>query len=204
MAKTRLRGQRHQRFPRKMSRPNYTAAYMTGHSIPGCAGLSFSQRQFQAQSPIPIELWQAWNFPYHPTEAFPESYPLLAASWNNLMHFLTAQRRCFPRLYRDAVVECFSEYRKIILIAYSCGFELLRQLDLPPNLLSRIHVFACGPVSFGRPLVASLCIVQGKQDIFSRLFHRRVDYRCACGHLNYLESAETMRHFQAFCAEVLS
>ena len=186
-----------------MNDADYTAAFMTGHSVPGCTGLSAVQRAFQQRSGLPMENWQPWNFPYHPTQEFPEAYPLIAASFNNLRHFLASRGAAFRTEHQAAVSELFMRHEKVLLVASSCGLELLRNLELPTEVLRRVHVFACGPVSLGLPAVASLCRVQGHWDLLSRVFHPQVEHRYHCGHLEYLEHPETMRYFNRYCQEVL-
>ena len=144
-----------------------------------------------------------WNFPYHATFAFPERFHLLRASLNNIGHFLFSQLSMFRSQHRPAVVELFARYDRIILLATSCGLELLRNLQLPAEVRQRVHVFACGPVSLGLPEVASCLMIQGEDDVISRCFHWRVRHRFPCSHMGYLLAPETLRLFDQFCREAL-
>ena len=186
-----------------MSSPNYCAAFLTGHSVPGCTGLSHAQRDFQHRSALPSSHWLPWNFPYNETGPFPEPVPLFAASVHNLRHYLRSRRDEFRRQHRQAVIERFSRWPTVILLAGSCGLELLANLELPHETLARLHVFAYGPVSRSVPAAASCRLVQGRGDWLSRCFHRRVDHRIDCPHLGYLDAPETLALFNAFCRKAL-
>lgn len=177
---------------------NHVAAFITGHSVRGCTGLSREQRAFQENSAVPGEKWLRHNFPWHETFPFPDAAPLLTASWNNGWCFLSSRRPLFEEIHREAVVERFAALDAVILLAGSCGLELLNNLHLPGQTLDRIHVFAYGPVSRRRPATASCLVVQGERDWISRGFHRRADRRYPCSHLGYLRSPETLRHFDEF------
>ena len=186
-----------------MTPPSYRAAFLTGHSVPGCTGLSREQREFQRRSAVPASHWLPWNFPYHETHPFPEPVPLLSASVNNLRHYLGSRREGFRRRHRDAVMERLSPWPVVILLAGSCGLELLANLELPKELLGRLHVFAYGPVSRRLPGAATCRLVQGQRDWLSRFYHRRVDHRIDCPHMGYLTAPETLPLFDAFCHDVL-
>jgi len=185
-----------------MSGGSYIAAFITGHSMGGCTGLSEEQLGFQVRSGIPREHWLPHNFPYQ--ESFPFRMPnLLAASFNNSVHYYTSRWRGFRERHRDAVAEVFSRHEVVILLAGSCGLELLNNLELPADVLRRVHVFAYGPVSRALPETASRMMVQGQGDFISRAFHGKVDHRYPCSHMGYLESPETLRLFHLFHRRVL-
>ncbi|MGV3662571.1 MAG: hypothetical protein ACO1TE_20470 [Prosthecobacter sp.] len=177
---------------------SFIAAYITGHSVPGCTGLSREQVDFQQRTDIPAEQWLPHNFPYHATFPFPDPFNLLSASWNNVLHYSRSRFASFAKTHRGAVAQVFEEYDSILLLAGSCGLELFNNLDLPAELRRRTHVFAYGPVSRRPPDVASHLIVQGKHDWLSRFYHRRVDHRYACPHMGYLLAPETLRLFNEY------
>lgn len=177
------------------------AGFLTGHSVPGCTGLSPAQRDFLFRSAVPAACRLVHNFPWHETEPFPERIPIATASWNNVRHCLGSLGAGFRKRHRDAVVARFADCDAVLLLAGSCGLELLDNLDLPEETRRRLHVFAYGPVSRRRPEVASLRLVQGRRDRISRLFHRQVDHLLPCGHLDYLERPETLALFDGFYRE---
>lgn len=181
-----------------MSDRRFIAAFITGHSVRGCTGLSQKQQSFQQRSGLSAEHWLPHNFPYKPTFAFPERFPLLRASVNNARHYFASRRPSFARQHGAAVNAVLQPYDTILLLAGSCGLELFNNLRLADGLRSRIHIFACGPVSRRRPEVASCVMVQGTGDWLSRLCHRTVDHRYECSHMGYLDHPETLRLFQEY------
>ncbi|HEY1051833.1 MAG TPA: hypothetical protein VGE39_18810, partial [Prosthecobacter sp.] len=130
-----------------MSTGRFIAAFITGHSVRGCTGLSQEQRDFQQRTDIPAEQWLPHNFPYHATLPFPEPFNLLRASVNNVLHYSRSRFASFAKAHRDAVSQVFANYDTILLLAGSCGLELFNNLHLPEPLRQRIHLFAYGPVS---------------------------------------------------------
>lgn len=179
------------------------AAFITGHSVRGCTGLTPAQLEFQRRSCLPPDRWLPCNFPYVRTGPFPAHVSLLSASLNNILHCLSSLTPQFRARHRDAVLRVFDGHDPVILLAGSCGLELLNNLHLPRPLLQRLHVFACGPVSRRLPSTASCRIIQGEHDLLSRCCHRNAHHRVPCSHLGYLAAPETLRHFNAFCAAVL-
>lgn len=181
-----------------MTSQNYMAAFITGHSVRGCTGLSSTQVAFQQRSMIPEERWLKCNFPYIPTTPFPDSVPLLTASLNNAAHYMFSRGQRFRKQNQQAVVSAFADVDCIILLAGSCGLELLNNLALPAELRRKMHVFACGPVSRAMPEVASFYSAQGIHDWISRAFHRQANLRFPCSHMNYLNSPITLSAFNSF------
>jgi hypothetical protein len=182
---------------------NHIVGFITGHSVRGCTGLSHEQREFQRRSAVPQANWLQHNFPWQETFPFPEPFRLLSASLNNVRHYFRSRTPGFRDQHRPEVLARFAQYDAVILLAGSCGLELLNNLELPAEMRQRLHVFAYGPVSRCRPEAASSFLVQGRGDVISRAFHRHVDARFPCPHMGYLESAETLRLFDAFYRRVL-
>lgn len=180
------------------------AAFITGHSVRGCTGLSREQRDFQTRSRVPAACWLPWNFPWVETFPFPETFHLLRASVNNVRHYLASRKPAFAEKHRADMERVLSRHDKLLLVAGSCGLELLNNLHLPAELRSRIHVFACGPVSRQRPEVASFFIVQGQHDWLSRWYHPQADARIRCPHMGYLAAPETLRLFDAFYEQIIT
>jgi hypothetical protein len=185
-----------------MTSGSHIAAFITGHSVRGCTGLSADQFDFLRRSELPDEQWLPCNFPYH--ETFPFRSPnLIRASLNNSCHYYFSRFSGFRDRHRDQVIGIFSGYEKVILLAGSCGLELLNNLELPDDIRSRLHVFSYGAVSRELPDTASHLMVRGSQDFISRIFHRHADHCYASSHMGYLRSPETMRLFNSFCRRTL-
>lgn len=186
-----------------MNSRTHIVAFITGHSVRGCTGLSREQIDFQQRSQVAQEHWVPHNFPFQETFAFPESVGLLRASLNNVRHFVESMLPAFQRRHRAQVIKLFAAHEAVILLAGSCGVQLLHQLDLPAEILRRVHVFAYGPVSFQRPSTASLFVVQGKNDLLSRCFYPAANHRLVCSHMDYLRAPETLALFHSFYRRVL-
>jgi hypothetical protein len=183
---------------------NHIVGFITGHSVRGCTGLSREQREFQQRSAVVAENWLQHNFPWQETFPFPEPFRLLSASLNNVRHYFYSRTPQFLEQHRSQAMAKFADYDAVILLAGSCGLELLNNLELPEEIRQRLHVFAYGPVSRLIPGVASSFLVQGTYDVISRLFHSRVDVRFPCPHMGYLAADKTLRLFNEFYLKVLS
>lgn len=179
------------------------AGFITGHSVPGCTGLSREQQDFQCRTEIPPECWLQHNFPWHDTFPFPEPFRLLSASVNNVRHYLRSRRPSFAQTHRDAATELLAPYDAVLLLAGSCGLELFNNLQLPAEMRKKMHIFAYGPISRRLPGVASHLIVQGQHDWLSRFYHPRADHRYPCPHMGYLEAPETLRLLNEYHRQIL-
>lgn len=179
-------------------------AFLTGQSARNRTALDESQRRFLAGLPVGGDVVKLdVNFPYHP-DTLPYASPALpVASWNNIVQYVRSRSASFAALHREQVLAAFCGYSRVILLAGSCGLELLANLALPPEFLSRTHVFAYGPVSRSVPRCATLEIVQAKKDFISRRWHRRADHHVDCGHMGYLESPEIRALFLDFYHRVM-
>ena len=180
------------------------AGFITGHSVPGCTGLSRVQRDFLDGTQVPESCRLEHNFPWIESPSFPGKISLATASWNNVRHCLASLGTAFRRRHRDEVIARFDPFDAVVLLAGSCGLELLDNLDLPGATRERMHVFAYGPVSRRIPRVGSVWLVQGNRDFISRAIHRRVDHVVPCGHLDYLETPGTLALFDEFYRRVTS
>lgn len=179
------------------------AGFITGHSVPGCTGLSREQQDFQRRTEIPPACWLPHNFPWHETFPFPEPFRLLSASVNNVRHYLRSRRPSFAEAHREAAMKILAPYDAVLLLAGSCGLELFNNLRLPEEVRSKVHLFAYGPVSRRLPEVASHLIVQGRHDWLSRLYHPETDHRYPCPHMGYLEAPETLRLLNEYYRQIL-
>jgi hypothetical protein len=187
-----------------MSLGKFIAGFITGHSVPGCTGLSHEQADFQQRSLIPAEQWLPHNFPWIETFPFPERWNLISASFYNIAHYLSSRRPDFALDHCDAVTSLLSRYEAILLLAGSCGLELFNNLQLPETLRRRIHIFAYGPVSRHMPDVASHLFVQGTHDWLSRFYHPKVPHRYPCSHMGYLQAPETLQLFNDYQRKVMT
>lgn len=184
-------------------RRSLALAFCTGQSRPGRTALSPAQASFLEALPLAGVERIPVNFPYHADPAPHLEAPLLRASVANGLQYLRSRSPGFRERYRPALEAVFEDYAQIVLLAGSCGLELLRNLELSPAFRRRCHVFAYGPVARGRIECASLCLVQGGADLLSRWYFREVDHRIPGGHLAYLEQPETRVHLLDFCRRVL-
>ncbi|MES2597693.1 MAG: hypothetical protein V4662_20270 [Verrucomicrobiota bacterium] len=183
---------------------SFIAGFITGHSVPGCTGLSREQKDFQRRSGIPLEHWLQHNFPWNETFPFPEPFRLLSASANNVRHYLRSQEEKFAADNREAVTKLFTPYDSVLLLAGSCGLELFNNLQLSNELRRKIHIFAYGAVSRRLPEVASHLLVQGRHDWLSRFYHPRADHRYPCAHMGYLEAPETLKLLNEYHRQILN
>ena len=177
-------------------------AFLTGHSVRGCTGLSSLQLDFQRRTSLPLEQWLPYNFPYVATHPFPEATGLLAASFNNGWHFWSSRFKAFGRRYRAPVTAAFGGADRVLLVAGSCGLELLDNLGLEPEVLARLHVLALGPVSRRLPAVARCHRVQGRWDRLSAWYHPQVEQVIPGGHLDYLARPEVLAAFEHMLADL--
>ena len=164
-------------------------AFLTGQSDPGRCALSPLQSAFLDALPVPEAARVRLNFPYVAGPAHRE-VALLRASWNNVRQYLASRRPEFGARHRPAVLALLERAERTLLLAGSCGLELLANLDLPAATLGRVDVVAYGPVGRHQPACSSL-LVQGRRDWVSRVWYRGpVDARIDCDHLGYLETRE--------------
>lgn len=159
-------------------------AFITGRSQPGNTSLSPDQRAFmtaleQEGEGIPV------NFPWAVQHNAWQTTPLLRASMNNARDYLASRRPAFVRTYQAEALTLLASADHTLLLCGSCGLELFNNLQLPASVMSRVSLFAFGPVARRRPECRHL-LVQGRQDWISRLWFRDVDEYIACGHMNYL------------------
>jgi hypothetical protein len=182
-------------------KPPLQIAFLTGQSNPGNAALSPLQTSFLNALPAPDEWKVQVNFPYPDIPQSFQRTPLPTASLHNLSLYLRSRLPTFAATYRPAVLTQIGRAERTLFLAGSSGLELLVNLHLPPPALSRLHVFAYGPVARRLP-PCDLRIVQGRDSI-SRLFFRGVPKakinRVDCDHLDYLRDPAVL----ALCVEYL-
>jgi hypothetical protein len=161
------------------------AAFLTGQSDPDRCALSPQQAAFLAALPLPDEARVALNFPYDPATGPHRETALLPASWNNFSQFLGSWSGGFAARHRPAVEALVDRAERTVLLAGSCGLELLARLDLDAARLARIHAVAYGPAALRWPGCA-ITVVQGRRDWISRPLTPRADAWVDCDHLGYL------------------
>lgn len=127
--------------------------------------------------------------------------PLLKASVHNSVQYLLSRRPFFSERYQAVVLALLSRHPHTVLLAGSCGLELLNNLYLPPAWLTRISVFAYGPVARHRPACRHV-LVQGRHDGISRLFFNSAHHRVDCGHMDYLQQEAVVSLCDSFLDQV--
>ena len=162
-------------------------AFLTGQSDPARCALSPQQRAFGQALLAPGRVLHPCNFPYD--AATPDHQPaaLLAASWHNTRHYLRSRDPGFAATHGPALAQLLQAAPHTLLLAGSCGLELLANLELPPALAQRCSVLAYGPVARRAPRVAQLQVLVGRQDWVSRLGWRGARQWIDSGHMDYLQ-----------------
>ncbi|WP_295516187.1 hypothetical protein [uncultured Stenotrophomonas sp.] len=162
-------------------------AFLTGQSDPARCALSPQQRAFGQALLAPGRVLHPCNFPYD--AATPDHQPaaLLAASWHNTRHYLRSRHPGFAATHGPALAQLLQAAPHTLLLAGSCGLELLANLELPPALAQRCSVLAYGPVARRAPRVAQLQVLVGRQDWVSRLGWRGARQWIDSGHMDYLQ-----------------
>lgn len=169
------------------NRTRLQLAFLTGQSDPARCALSPQQRAFGKALLAPGRVLHPCNFPYD--AATPDHQPaaLLAASWHNTRHYLRSRRPGFAAAHGPALAQLLQAAPHTLLLAGSCGLELLANLELPPALAQRCSVLAYGPVARRAPRVAQLQVLVGRQDWVSRLGWRGARQWIDSGHMDYLQ-----------------
>lgn len=185
-----------------MSIPSLQVAFITGRSMPGNLALSPEQQAFLAQVTPPGALPVYANFPWEGGQAGWQPTGLLRASLNNAREYLNARKPEFTRRYQPVAQALLESAEHTVLLAGSCGLALFNQLALPPPFLDRVSVFAWGPVAHQRPDCRHL-LVQGRQDLISRLWLRDVDACIRSGHMGYLSHPELVPLCRNFIAPLI-
>jgi hypothetical protein len=170
---------------------------LTGQSDPGRCALSPVQQAFLDALPVPGAAKLRLNFPYSESTAWRQP-SLLGASLANGRQYLASRRRAFADRHAPAVLRQLAQAQHTVILAGSCGLELLANLTLPASALRDVQVFAYGPVARRRP-ACDCVLVQGRRDWISRWWFPQVDHVVDCGHLDYLESPEVL----ALCIDTL-
>ena len=169
------------------TRTRLQLAFLTGQSDPARCALSPQQRAFGQALLAPGRVLHPCNFPYDAATADHQPAALLAASWHNTRHYLRSRRPGFAAAHGPALAQLLQAAPHTLLLAGSCGLELLANLELPPALAQRCSVLAYGPVARRAPQVAQLQVLVGRQDWVSRLGWRGARQWIDSGHMDYLQ-----------------
>ncbi|MEQ7894563.1 hypothetical protein [Xanthomonas arboricola] len=178
-------------------------AFLTGQSDPESCALSMQQQHFLQQLQGPGRRLIDSNYPYRLDSPPHRHMPLWRASVSNAHQYLAARAARVADADRTRVVALLEQAPTTVLLAGSCGLQLLTALRLPQVLRTRLAVFAYGPVCNAPATFGQLCVIQGSGDWISRaLFAGAPDLMPACGHLHYLRDAAVLAECQAFIAQV--
>lgn len=168
-----------------MTKTRLNVAFISGRSRPDNLALSPAQQDFLQRLPSDGVSTVAENFPWIPQSALWRETNLLRASLNNARDYLYSRRTGFAEHYRKQALTLLEGADHMLLLSGSCGLEIFNNLQLPSSVMSRISIFAYGPVARKRPDCHHL-LVQGRQDNISRFWFDRVDEKIECGHMDYL------------------
>ncbi|PPU02537.1 hypothetical protein [Xanthomonas arboricola] len=178
-------------------------AFLTGQSDPESCALSRQQQHFLQQLQGRGRRLIDCNYPYCLDSPPHRHMPLWRASVSNARQYLAARTARVADADRLRVAALLEQAPTTVLLAGSCGLQLLTALRLPQALRTRLAVFAYGPVCDAPAAFGQLRVVQGRGDWISRaLFAGAPDLTPACGHLHYLRDATVLAECQAFIARV--
>jgi len=164
--------------------------FLTGRSDRSNTALSPVQRAFLDSLPITDEERVEVNFPYRPASGPWRRTPLPTASVRNARDYFASRRAGFAHEHRAAVREVLTAADRTLVLAGSCGLELLANLRLEAEVLARVHVVAYGPVARTRPGAARVETVTGRADALARRSTGSPDHEIDAHHLDYLSSPE--------------
>ena len=164
--------------------------FLTGRSDRSNTALSPDQRAFLDALPVGAHERPDANFPYAPASGPWRHTPLPVASVRNARDYLAARHPRFALDHANAVRRVLTAADRTLVLAGSCGLELLAGLRLDAAAAHGVHVLAYGPVARSRPPGISLETVVGRHDPLARRWARRADHVIDAGHLDYLASPE--------------
>jgi hypothetical protein len=177
-------------------------AFLTGQSDPRCCALSPAQQAFGAALLAPGRWLHPLNFPYRKDSRLHGQMALLRASWHNGRQYLQSRQASFAQQHGRDVQTLLQDAPHTVLLAGSCGLELLANLGLPDEALARTSVFAYGPVARRAPAVARLQAVVGRRDWVAHLGWRGAATPVRGGHLDYLQQPEVLALARSFVDHV--
>ncbi len=178
-------------------------AFLTGQSDPRTCALSRTQTAFLDGLPVPAPARVRSNFPYVSGSATAAHTRLWRASWNNTRQYFASRTTAFAEMHRPPVSRMIARAEHTVLLAGSCGLELLANLHLSDGELERLHVFAYGAVARSRPTCETLAVC-GRRDWIARAWREPTDVIVDCTHLTYLETPHVLSLCSAFVQSVES
>ncbi|MDB5069988.1 MAG: hypothetical protein JWM87_1099 [Candidatus Eremiobacteraeota bacterium] len=173
-------------------------AFLTGQSDPPSCALAADQHAFLDALPAAEHEKVRCNFPYDRAGDGVLEVALWRASLNNIKQYAASRSGAFARAHRPPVLEMLSKADRTLLLAGSCGIELLNNLHLPAGVLRSVFVLGYGPVARCRPACAHE-IAGSRRDWISRLWFPSPDAWADAGHRGYLAG----EHVRSRCAELL-
>ena len=180
-------------------KPRWQVAFLTGQSDARRCALSDLQQTFIDR--LAPTRAVPWNFPYDAATPPFSATPLLRASLANATQYWASRTRAFRERHRPGVEAMLDGADRTVLLAGSCGLELFNNLSLPRGLLASVVVFAYGPVARRRPDCEAM-LVQGRRDLVSRCWFRRVDLHVDAGHMDYLARDEVLARCRTLLAQL--
>lgn len=172
------------------------AIFLTGQSDKRSCSLAPDQEQTaQVLGKLGLDVYPL-NFPYQEQMAPYQKIPIIRASIANLRMYLQSRREEFANRYRPQFCERISQHAFTLVLAGSCGLEIINNLRLPDEIKKKLHIFAYGPVARKQPDI-SCTLVQGRRDWLSKYFFSRVDVVVNCGHMDYLQWPDVLRALKA-------
>jgi hypothetical protein len=162
-------------------------ALFTGQSDRSRWALSPMQHEFLESVCGPQLVRIGCNFPYFTNSPAYRRTALPIACVSNTLQYFQSRFAFFREWHAPAVETLISGRARTIFITGSCGLELFNNLGLSLQSLTRIGIFAVGPVARSRPACRHI-LIGSPGDAISRLFFPKPDRWVDCGHMEYLSN----------------
>nr|MDU9046806.1 hypothetical protein [Candidatus Electrothrix aestuarii] len=177
---------------RVMGTAGLGAIFLTGQSDKrSCSLIPAQEQTAEALRKLGLDVYPL-NFPYQEQMAPYQKVPIIRASIANLHMYLQSRQEEFASKHRPQFCERISQHTFTLVLAGSCGLEIINNLCLSDEIKKKLHIFAYGPVARKQPDI-SCTLVQGRRDWLSKYFFSQVDLIVDCGHMDYLQSPEVLR-----------
>lgn len=164
-------------------------AFITGLSTWGNHSLSPEQTSFLNSLQTEENNKIYCNFPYtNNVKKYKHTNVVLASFSNALQYFLS--RTKWIENKSTQLKHIIKENDKVLLLAGSCGLELLNNIKFSKEEKEKIHIIAYGAVARKIPDFQYLTLIQGKKDFIARIWIHIYDIKIEGHHMNYLESKE--------------
>jgi hypothetical protein len=190
-------------FARSAVHPRTTVkvVWLSGASDPFSSTLSEPEARLLESFGLPRDevVWS--NFPYAgPTTR--RRVPLPLAGLSNVLQFLAASTPVYRWLAARHWRALCGSASCMLVVAGSCGAQLLRALERATPDGVAVHALALGPVAWRAPRSLQLALVGG-DDGYSRAFARalpavRVEVVPGVDHMSYLESSAVRERVRAW------